>query len=63
MAERTASDVMTGPAVTIPEDRPVIEGVDLMLKNKIKRLPVVSENGKLRLYATITVRNEPYDLQ
>jgi CBS domain-containing protein len=47
LAVKTASDVMTQPAVTISLDRPVTEGVDLMLKSKIKRLPVVNENGVL----------------
>ncbi len=47
LATKTASDVMTQPAVIIPYDRPVTEGVDLMLKNKIKRLSVTNEEGLL----------------
>ena len=47
LAAKPAGDVMTRPAVIIGEDRPVTEGVDLMLKSKIKRLPVVNEDGLL----------------
>jgi CBS domain-containing protein len=47
LAAKTAGDVMTQPAVIIPHDRPVTEGVDLMVKNKIKRLPVTNEEGLL----------------
>ena len=45
LTAKTAGDIMTQPAVTIAQDRPVIESVDLMLSRKIKRLPVVNENG------------------
>ena len=41
-------DVMNRPAVTIPEDRPVSEGVDLMIRNKIKRLPVEDTLASLK---------------
>ena len=47
LAAKTAADVMSRPAVTVTEDRPVIEGVDLMISNRIKRLPVVGEDGGL----------------
>ncbi len=47
LAAKTAADVMSQPAVTVTEDRPVIEGVDLMISNRIKRLPVVGEDGGL----------------
>ncbi|MBL0715452.1 MAG: DUF190 domain-containing protein [Desulfosarcina sp.] len=66
LAARTAEDVMTRPAITIPEDHQVTEGVDLMLKKKIKRLPVVNENGilvgmlsRLDIFQTIT-REAPH---
>ena len=42
-----ASDVMTRPAICIGEDNLVTEAVDLMLKKKVKRLPVVDKAGKL----------------
>ncbi|MDJ0855804.1 MAG: DUF190 domain-containing protein [Desulfobacterales bacterium] len=47
LAAKTAADVMSRPAVTVTADRPVTEGVDLMLSNRIKRLPVVGEDGGL----------------
>ena len=47
LAAKTAEAIMTQPAVTVALDRPVTESVDLMLKNQIKRLPVVDENGVL----------------
>jgi CBS domain-containing protein len=66
LAGKQAGDVMTRPAVTITEDRPVTEGVDLMLGKKIKRLPVVNENGvlagmlsRLDVFRTIT-RETPH---
>ena len=66
LATRKASEVMSSPAVTIPEDQPVTECVDLMIKNRIKRLPVVNENGilvgmlsRLDVFQTIT-RETPH---
>ncbi len=66
LAARSATEVMSRPAVTIPEERPVTEGVDLMIKNRIKRLPVVNENGllvgmlsRLDVFQTIT-RETPH---
>ncbi len=47
LAGRQAGEVMTRPAVTIEQDRLVTEGVDLMLRKKVKRLPVVDAAGKL----------------
>ena len=38
---------MTRPAVVITEDSKLTEAVDLMLGKKVKRLPVVNENGLL----------------
>ncbi len=66
LAAKSAADVMTRPAVTIPEDRKVAEGVDLMIRNRIKRLPVVNEDGlltgmlsRLDVFKTIT-RETPH---
>jgi len=42
----TLADIMSKDVITIEEDRDVEEAVELMVKNKIKRLPVVRE-GKL----------------
>jgi CBS domain-containing protein len=47
LALRQAGDVMTRPAVTIEQDKMVTEAVDLMLRKKVKRLPVVDAAGKL----------------
>jgi CBS domain-containing protein len=44
----TAGEVMTKPAVTIHEDAPVAEAARLMQSRKLKRLPVVDDNGRLR---------------
>lgn len=41
LASRRAAEVMTTPAVMISEDRPLAEGVELMLTQGVKRLPVV----------------------
>ncbi len=44
----TAAEIMTKPAVTIHEDSPVAEAARLMQSRKVKRLPVVDANGRLR---------------
>lgn len=38
---------MNRPAISIQEDQPVTEAVDLMLKNGLKRLPVINAKGRL----------------
>jgi CBS domain-containing protein len=43
----TAADLMTSPAVTISPDKPVAQAARLMFNSKVKRLPVVSDDGKL----------------
>jgi CBS domain-containing protein len=50
----TAAEVMTKPAVTIHEDAPVAEAARLMQSRKVKRLPVVDGNGRLRGIVTRT---------
>jgi CBS domain-containing protein len=47
LAEKTAGDVMTTPAVTVREGQMLSEAVDLMLSNSLKRLPVVDDSGHL----------------
>ena len=47
LAARNAEAVMTTPAITIEEDRPLFDAVDLMLSKDVKRLPVVDRNGQL----------------
>ncbi len=63
LAAKTAADVMSQPAVSIAEDRTVTEGVDLMIRNRIKRLPVVNADGLLtgvlsRLDVFLTISRE-----
>ena len=50
----TAAEVMTKPAVTIHEDAPVAEAAQLMQSRKVKRLPVVDDNRRLRGIVTQT---------
>ncbi len=44
----TAAEIMTKPALTIHEDAPVQEAARLMQSRKVKRLPVVDAEGRLR---------------
>ena len=44
----TAAEVMTKPAVTIREDVPVAEAARLMQSRRVKHLPVVDDDGRLR---------------
>jgi CBS-domain-containing membrane protein len=44
----TAGDVMTSPAVTVSQDAFVAEAARLMQSRQVKRLPVVSADGRLR---------------
>jgi CBS domain-containing protein len=44
----TAVEVMTSPAVTIGADAPVAEAAALMQSRRVKRLPVVDADGRLR---------------
>ena len=50
----TAAEVMTRPAVTIHDDAPVAEAARLMQSRKVKRLPVVDGDGRLRGIITRT---------
>jgi CBS domain-containing protein len=47
LAARRAKEVMTRPAVTIGQDKWATDAVNLMLKKRVKRLPVVDADGKL----------------
>jgi CBS domain-containing protein len=44
---KQAGEVMTQPAVTIEQDKLATDAVNLMLKKKVKRLPVVDAEGRL----------------
>lgn len=47
LKHKTCQEIMTHPAVTIQEDRPLVEAVNLMIKKGLKRLPVTDVQGKL----------------
>ena len=47
LAVKITQDIMTRPAVTVQETDPLTHAVDTMLKNEVKRLPVVNEAGSL----------------
>jgi len=47
VAGRKAKDIMTSPAVTIRERTTLRDAAQLMIKKKLKRLPVVTEDGTL----------------
>ncbi len=41
------SELMTKEVVSVKENAPLMECVDHMLKNNVKRLPVIGEDGKV----------------
>lgn len=47
LEQRTAAQVMTQPVVTLLQDAPLIEALNLMLSHQIKRLPVTDSAGRL----------------
>lgn len=58
---KRAMEVMTCPSICIKEDEPVGVAVDIMLKKKVKRLPVMNDQGmligmlsRLDIFQTIT---------
>jgi CBS domain-containing protein len=44
---RTAADVMTSPVITVALDTPIGEVIQLMITQRVKRLPVVAADGRL----------------
>jgi len=42
-----ARDVMSSPLLTISQDAPLGEAAETMSKNRVRRLPVVDEKGKV----------------
>jgi len=46
-ADHKVETVMTKEVITVKEDDPLMECVDLIIKNNIKRLPVVDKSGKV----------------
>jgi len=47
LADKTASEIMTQPVITVPEDMLVPKAVDRMLEHNLKRMPVVNSDGIL----------------
>jgi CBS domain-containing protein len=47
LAAKSAGEVMTTPVISVAQDQFVKDAVDLMLKKRVKRLPVVDPEGKL----------------
>jgi CBS domain-containing protein len=47
LAQLHAFEIMTSPVITIGQDRPLSDAVDLMLVKGVKRLPVVDATGQL----------------
>ena len=47
MRQQKAEDIMTSPAITIREDTPVSEIVNIFTKKNINRVPVTDDQGNL----------------
>ena len=47
LAKRTAGEVMTANPITVTPETPLLDALRLLLQHKIKRLPVVDEDGHL----------------
>ena len=45
--DKKVSEMMTKKVISVPEDAPLMECIDHMLKNNVKRLPVVGKDGKV----------------
>lgn len=45
--KQRVADLMTTPAITVPEDAPVTLAIDLMVSHGVKRLPVLDKAGTL----------------
>ncbi|MFA4916319.1 MAG: CBS domain-containing protein [Syntrophales bacterium] len=45
--DRKVKDIMTSPVITIREDDPLMECVDLILRKHIRRMPVLDKAGKV----------------
>jgi len=44
---KKVKDLMTSPVVTVHEDDPLMECVDHLLKNNVRRMPVLDKEGKV----------------
>jgi len=47
VANKKVKEIMSKQVITVPEDAPLMECIDHMLKHNIKRLPVVNKEGKV----------------
>lgn len=47
VANKKVKEIMSKQVITVPEDVPLMECIDHMLKHNIKRLPVVNKEGKV----------------
>jgi CBS domain-containing protein len=47
VADKKIETVMSKDVITVKEDDPLMECVDLMIKNNIKRMPVLDKTGKV----------------
>lgn len=47
LPDRTAGEIMTAPAVKVSVDYPLTEAAVTMVQRRLKRLPVVDDDGKL----------------
>jgi len=46
-SQRKVREIMSKEVITVPADAPLMECIDRMLKHNIKRLPVITEEGRL----------------
>ena len=47
IADKKVSEMMTKDVISVHEDSPLMECVDHMIKNNVKRLPVINKDGKV----------------
>jgi|SRR3990172_57813 len=47
VADRKVSEMMTADVVTVPENAPLMECVDHMIRHGVKRLPVIGGDGRV----------------
>jgi CBS domain-containing protein len=47
IGDRKVSDVMTEKVITVRVDSSLMECIDHMIKNNVKRLPVIGDNGQV----------------
>jgi CBS domain-containing protein len=45
--DKKVSEMMTTKVISVPENAPLMECVDHMIKNNVKRLPVIGKDGKV----------------